>query len=50
MIVPNWMHHSKKNVKRTLKPQALRQSRARLRSLLTKLNHDSQSTRQGRNE
>ncbi len=28
--VPNWMHHSKKEQKRKLKPQALRQAKARL--------------------
>jgi hypothetical protein len=30
MKVPNWQHHSKKEQKRTLKPQALRQAKARL--------------------
>jgi len=29
MKVPNWQHHSKKEQKRHLKPQALRQARAR---------------------
>ena len=29
MTVPNWQHHSKKEKKRTLKPQALRQARKR---------------------
>jgi len=48
MIVPNWKHNSGKYQKRSLKPQALRQSRERLRSLINKLNHDSQSIRQGR--
>jgi len=48
MIVPNWKHNSGKLQKRTLKPRALRQSRARLRSLINKLSHDSQSIRQGR--
>ena len=33
MKVPNWQHHSKKEQKRTLKPQALRQAKARLRHL-----------------
>ena len=31
MNIPNWQHHSKKEQKRTLKPQALRQAKARLR-------------------
>lgn len=31
MKVPNWQHHSKKDQKRKLKPQALRQAKARLR-------------------
>ena len=31
MKIPNWQHHSKKEQKRTLKPQALRQAKARLR-------------------
>lgn len=30
MKVPNWQHHSKKEQKRKLKPQALRQAKARL--------------------
>jgi hypothetical protein len=35
MKVPNWQHHSKKEQKRHLKPQALRQARKR-RNQLTK--------------
>jgi len=31
MNTPNWQHHSKKEQKRKLKPQALRQAKARLR-------------------
>jgi type II secretory pathway pseudopilin PulG len=31
MQVPNWQKHSKKEQKRHLKPQALRQAKARLR-------------------
>jgi hypothetical protein len=31
MQVPNWKHHSRKEQKRKLKPQALRQAKARLR-------------------
>jgi len=30
MQVPNWKHHSKKEQKRKLKPQALRQAKSRL--------------------
>jgi hypothetical protein len=30
MTTPNWQHHSKKEQKRKLKPQALRQAKARL--------------------
>ena len=33
MKVPNWQHHSKKDPKRTLKPQALRQARQRLQNV-----------------
>jgi hypothetical protein len=36
MKVPNWQHHSKKEQKRTLKPQALRQAKARLKSFKKK--------------
>mgnify|MGYP003299587119 CR=1 FL=1 len=32
--LPNWQHHSKKQQKRTLKPQALRQARKRRGQLL----------------
>ena len=35
MKIPNWQHHSKKDRKRHLKPQALRQARKR-RNQLTK--------------
>ena len=34
MNVPNWQHHSKKEQKRQLKPQALRQARKRRGQLL----------------
>jgi hypothetical protein len=30
MNTPNWQHHSRKEQKRKLKPQALRQAKARL--------------------
>ena len=42
MKVPNWQHHSKKEAKRTLKPQALRDARKRTKFLINKL---SQSPR-----
>jgi hypothetical protein len=35
MTTPNWQHHSKKEKKRHLKPQALRQARARRRQLIS---------------
>ena len=37
MKVPNWIHHSKKLQKRTLKPQALRQAKATRQALKRKL-------------
>ena len=37
MQVPNRFHHSKKEPKRKLKPQALRQAKARRKALLRKL-------------
>jgi len=37
MTTPNWQHHSKKEAKRTLKPQAMRQSKARKQALKRKL-------------
>jgi hypothetical protein len=37
MTVPNWQHHSKKEKKRTLKPQALRQARKRRGQLIKRL-------------
>jgi hypothetical protein len=37
MKVPNWQHHSKKEAKRTLKPQALRQAKKRRAALKAKL-------------
>tara|TARA_B100000029_G_C17266882_1_gene848340 strand:+ start:168 stop:293 length:126 start_codon:yes stop_codon:yes gene_type:complete len=37
MKVPNWIHHSRKEKKRKLKPQALRQAKERLQSLKRKL-------------
>ena len=37
-VTPNWKHHSKKEQKRTLKPQAIRQSKAKLKGLIVKLN------------
>jgi len=37
MNTPNWQHHSKKDAKRKLKPQALRASRERRRQLIKRL-------------
>jgi hypothetical protein len=37
MTTPNWQHHSKKDAKRTLKPQALRQAKARKQALKRQL-------------
>ena len=37
MNTPNWIHHSKKDLKRKLKPQALRQAKARRQALKRKL-------------
>ena len=34
MNIPNWQHHSKKEKKRKLKPQALRSARERRRQLI----------------
>ena len=38
MLVPNYQHHSKKDQKRKLKPQAMRQRRDALQALKRKLN------------
>ena len=37
MTTPNWQHHSKKDQKRHLKPQAKRQANARRKSIISKL-------------
>ena len=37
MTTPNWQHHSKKDAKRTLKPQMLRQAKARKQALKRQL-------------
>ena len=37
MKLPNWQHHSKKEQKRKLKPQALRQAKARRQALKKRL-------------
>lgn len=37
MKLPNWQHHSKKEQKRSLKPQAMRQAKARRQALKKKL-------------
>jgi len=36
MNTPNWIHHSKKDLKRKLKPQALRQAKVRRQALKRK--------------
>jgi len=36
-MTPNWQHHSKKEKKRTLKPQALRAARKRRGQLIKRL-------------
>ena len=41
MKIPNWIHHSKKEKKRKLKPHALRQSKERLQSLKRKIGNVS---------
>ncbi len=35
--VPNWQHHSKKEAKRTLKPQALRAAKKRTKTFIKSL-------------
>jgi len=37
MNTPNWQHHSKKDAKRKLKPQALRSAREKRRQLINRL-------------
>lgn len=37
MNTPNWQHHSRKEQKQTLKPQALRSAKKRLQALKAKL-------------
>ena len=44
MTTPNWQHHSKKDAKRKLKPQALRSRKAALQSLKRKLNATTRNT------
>ena len=41
MNVPNWIHHSNKQQKRKLKPQALRSAKARRQALINKLRRQS---------
>jgi len=36
-VMPNWQHHSKKDAKRTLKPQALRDAKRRTKALIKQL-------------
>ena len=42
MTTPNWQHHSKKDAKRKLKPQALRAARERRRQLIKRLQNPTQ--------
>jgi hypothetical protein len=35
--IPNWQHHSKKEAKRTLKPQALRAAKKRTKTFIKTL-------------
>jgi len=44
MKLPNWQHHSKKEQKRKLKPQALRQAKARRQALKKRLQHGGASS------
>ncbi len=37
MIVPNYIHHSNKELKRTLKPQAIRAAKKRTKALKKRL-------------
>ena len=37
MNIPNWQHHSTKDAKRTLKPQALRDAKRRTKALIKHL-------------
>jgi len=43
MNVPNWQKHSKKQQKRKLKPQALRQAKARRQALKKRLQNGDAS-------
>jgi len=43
MTTPNWQHHSKKEQKRKLKPQALRQAKARRQALKKRLSQGASS-------
>ena len=44
MNVPNWQHHSRKDQKRKLKPQALRDARRRRQALLRSLGYTQAAT------
>lgn len=37
MYIPNWQHHSKKDMKPKRKPRMLRRARHRLKSLIKRL-------------
>ena len=44
MNTPNWQHHSRKEQKRKLKPQALRDARRRRQALLRTLGYTQAAT------
>ena len=43
IVVPNWQHHSKKQQGRTLKPQAMRSAKRRVKAFIKRLNSQSDS-------
>jgi len=43
IVVPNWQHHSNKQQGRTLKPQAMRSAKKRVKALIKRLNSQSDS-------
>ena len=45
MRVPNWQHHSNKESKRTLKPQAMRDARKKVKVLKLKLKFHNHAVR-----
>jgi hypothetical protein len=49
MNTPNWKHNSGKEPKRKLKPQALRQAKARRRQLINRISNEKAHGSQARN-